>query len=91
MNLPGASRPLTIISAGAAKRKYVKGVTIDGVPVSSDRPIIMHDQIKDGAEIVFEMAESPQAWGSSTVDKPIEDHTGEYVGASNNIFLTKLV
>lgn len=91
MNLPGASRPLTIISAGAAERKYVKGVTIDGVPVSSDRPIIMHDQIKDGAEIVFEMTESPQAWGSSTVDKPIEDHTGEYVGASNNIFLTKLV
>lgn len=69
----------------------MKGVTIDGVPVSSDRPIIMHNQIKDGAEIVFEMADSPQVWGSSTVDKPIEDHTGEYVQASNNIFLTELV
>lgn len=72
MHLPGAARPLTITSTGAAERKYVRGVTIDGIPVPSNRPIITHDQIKDGAEIVFEMSNSPQAWGSATVDKPTD-------------------
>lgn len=67
INLPGAARPLVITSTGAPSNKYVKSLSIDGVPVDSASPIFTHDQIKNGANIVFEMSATPQAWGSQTI------------------------
>lgn len=67
IHLPGASRPLTITSTGAATKPYVKSLAIDGKPISGDRPVITHAQMKDGADVVFEMSAVPQAWGSATL------------------------
>ena len=66
ITLPAASRPLTISAPGASSGKpYVAALSIDGVPLS--QPIITHDQIKDGAEIVFEMSATPTSWASETL------------------------
>jgi putative alpha-1,2-mannosidase len=62
LRLPGARRPLRITARGASSgAKYVRGVTIDGKP---HRDImITHEQIRDGADIVFDMQQTPQVWG----------------------------
>ncbi|KAL5534025.1 hypothetical protein ACEPAG_485 [Sanghuangporus baumii] len=65
VNLPGAPRPLVITSNGASAKKYVKSLTIDGIPQVD--PVIAHAQITHGANIVFEMSDRPQAWGSATI------------------------
>ncbi|OCB85571.1 glycoside hydrolase family 92 protein [Sanghuangporus baumii] len=65
INLPGAPRPLVITSKGAPTKKYVKSLTIDGIPLVD--PVITHAQIAHGANIVFEMSDRPQAWGSATI------------------------
>lgn len=63
LDLPGASRPLSVTAKGAAggRKKYIQNVQIDG----TDFPYIVldHGVIKDGADIVFEMSDRPQAWG----------------------------
>jgi putative alpha-1,2-mannosidase len=41
--------------------KYVRSITIDGNPI--DTIVITHERIKNGADIVFEMASTPQSWG----------------------------
>ncbi|ORY26128.1 glycosyl hydrolase family 92-domain-containing protein [Naematelia encephala] len=62
LQLPGASRPLSIHAKGASDRsKYIKSVTIDGK--QHDSIFITHEQIKNGADIVFEMDATPQVWG----------------------------
>ncbi|EJD03735.1 glycoside hydrolase family 92 protein [Fomitiporia mediterranea MF3/22] len=66
VKLPGAPRPLVISSSGATSKKYVKSLTIDGVAL--DNPVITHAQIARGANIVFEMSDTPQAWGSATLN-----------------------
>ena len=65
VNLPGAPRPLVITSKGAPTKQYVKRLAIDGIPV--EEPVITHAQIARGADIVFEMSDSPQVWGSATL------------------------
>lgn len=66
LTLPTASRPLSISARGASSGKpYIASVTIDGVPLSV--PVIRHEQIKDGAEVVFEMSATPASWGSETL------------------------
>lgn len=63
LNLPNARKPLTITAQGASQgKKYVKSITIDGKPLSGIE--ISHDQLKGGADIVFEMADTPHPWGS---------------------------
>ena len=32
-----------------------------------DHPLIKHDDIKDGAEIIFEMSEKVERWGNEEV------------------------
>lgn len=62
-DLPGRSRPLTVrsLGAGGGKKKYIKNLQIDGM----DFPFIVldHGVIGDGADIVFEMSDTPQTWG----------------------------
>jgi putative alpha-1,2-mannosidase len=61
LTLPGASRPLTVIAKGAGGgMKYIKNVTLDGVPLRTF--VLRHDDIKDGADLVFEMSDVPQSW-----------------------------
>ncbi|GLB33162.1 putative glycosyl hydrolase family 92 [Lyophyllum shimeji] len=56
------SRKLTISAPGAPTKPYVKSLTVNGRKV--DWPIISHEEIKDGGEIVFEMSATPEAWGN---------------------------
>ncbi|OCH93281.1 glycoside hydrolase family 92 protein [Obba rivulosa] len=65
IDLPGASKPLVITSSGAPQKPYIKSLTVNGSPVSV--PIIGHEQIASGGEIVFEMSSDPQEWASATL------------------------
>ncbi|KAJ7618567.1 glycoside hydrolase family 92 protein [Roridomyces roridus] len=61
VKLPGQDTPLTITAEGAVSAKYIQSLTVDGEAVGA--PIIRHEQIAAGADIVFKMWETPQAWG----------------------------
>ncbi|OBZ65460.1 hypothetical protein A0H81_14578 [Grifola frondosa] len=65
IDLPNATRPLVITSMGAADKPYIKNVIVNGRTLQS--PIITHQQIASGGEIVFEMSAEPQPWASSTL------------------------
>ncbi|CCM03871.1 uncharacterized protein FIBRA_06022 [Fibroporia radiculosa] len=65
IDLPGASRPLVITSRGAPTMPYIKSLTVNGDMMTV--PIITHEQIVDGGEIVFEMNTQPETWASSTL------------------------
>lgn len=77
MHLPGAARPLVVTASGAQTKVYVKSLTVDGVPVDSQRPVVTHAQIANGADVVFEMSDTPQAWGSATIYTPSESMLGK--------------
>lgn len=53
---------MAISAIGARTKPYVKSLTINGKKV--DRPVIRHDQIAEGAEIVFEMSDTIEQWGN---------------------------
>ena len=65
VHLPNAQLPLVISAPGASSKPYIKSLTIDGEAHNS--PIIQHAQISQGAVLVFEMSDTPQAWASSTL------------------------
>ncbi|KZT13304.1 glycoside hydrolase family 92 protein [Laetiporus sulphureus 93-53] len=65
IDLPNANRPLVITSKGAPSMPYVKSLTVNGESV--EVPMIRHEQIVSGGEIVFEMSAEPQAWASATL------------------------
>ncbi len=65
LDLPGAARPFVITSTGAASKPYVKSLTLNGVSV--EQPVLRHEDIMKGGELVFEMSAVPEAWGSATV------------------------
>ena len=65
VQLPQASRPLTVLAPGALTKPYVKSVSVDGVQL--DVPVLGHEMIKDGAVIIFEMSDVEEKWGSETV------------------------
>ncbi|KAI0762350.1 glycosyl hydrolase family 92-domain-containing protein [Fomes fomentarius] len=65
IDLPGANKPLVITSIGAPTKIYIKSVTINGKEL--DTPHLAHEDIASGGHIVFEMSETPQEWGSSTL------------------------
>ncbi|PPQ88893.1 hypothetical protein CVT25_009128 [Psilocybe cyanescens] len=54
---------LTITAPGARTKPYIKSLKINDVDV--DQPIIKHEQIAQGANIVFEMSDEIEAWGNS--------------------------
>lgn len=65
VRLPGVKAPLRITSTGATTKAYVESVTVNGQPLRD--PIITHEQIAHGADIVFKMSDKPQAWASETL------------------------
>ena len=58
----GEEHTLTISAPGAVTSPHVKGLMVDGVPV--ERPVLTHRQIVTAGKIKFEMAATPQEWGS---------------------------
>ncbi|KAI0315644.1 glycosyl hydrolase family 92-domain-containing protein [Amylostereum chailletii] len=67
LQLPGASKPLVISSTGASSKPFVKSVSVNGRTVDGTRPVIRHEEIASGGDIVFEMSEVAEAWGSETL------------------------
>lgn len=65
IQLPAASQPLVISSAGAPTKPYIKSLTVNGKP--RDAPIIKHEDIAAGGSIEFEMSETPEAWASGVL------------------------
>jgi putative alpha-1,2-mannosidase len=55
-------KTLTIIAKGAPSKPYIKSLMINGRKV--DVPILQHEDIVDGGEIVFEMSDRLEAWGN---------------------------
>ncbi|EDR07263.1 glycoside hydrolase family 92 protein [Laccaria bicolor S238N-H82] len=62
ITLQGTSKKLHISAPGALTKPYIKSLTLNGekVPV----PIIRHEQIAHGAEVVFEMSDRVERWGN---------------------------
>lgn len=58
----GKVRTLTIVAPGAPVKPYIKSLTVNGVRV--DVPIIRHEDIIDGGEIIFEMSARVEEWGN---------------------------
>ena len=60
--MQGTSKKLHISAPGASTKPYIKSLTVNGekVPV----PIIRHEQIAHGAEVVFEMSDRVERWGN---------------------------
>ncbi|PFH47119.1 glycoside hydrolase family 92 protein [Amanita thiersii Skay4041] len=56
------NRTLTIIAKGAATKQYVKSLMINGQPI--DTPVISHEQLIGGGEVVFEMSDTVEEWGN---------------------------
>jgi putative alpha-1,2-mannosidase len=56
-------RTLTIIAKDAPSKPYIKSLTINGRKV--DIPLLQHEDIVDGGEIVFEMSDRVEAWGNA--------------------------
>jgi putative alpha-1,2-mannosidase len=62
IDFPGSARPLTILAPGAPSKLYVRSLSVNGETVRE--PVIKHEQIVGGGQIVFEMSDVPEAWGS---------------------------
>lgn len=58
----GEEHELIITAPGAPTMPFVRSLEVDGVAVT--RPLLTHAQIVGARSIAFEMAETPQAWGS---------------------------
>jgi putative alpha-1,2-mannosidase len=56
-----------ILALGASSMAYVKSLRLNGVVI--DKPVVLHQQIMEGGELVFEMADTPQAWASTTLSR----------------------
>lgn len=57
------SKRLTITSTGASQNQYVKSLTVNGEQIST--PVLLHEQLVAGGEIVFEMSNAVQEWGNN--------------------------
>lgn len=62
-SVQSSSKRLTIKSSGASQKQYVKSLTVNGENI--DTPILVHEQIVNGGEIVFEMSDEIQDWGNN--------------------------
>jgi len=58
----GDEHELVINAPGAPSKPYVKSLTVDGKAI--DRPVLRHSDIVNAHRIEYEMANTPQAWGS---------------------------
>ena len=57
-----SKKKLTITAVGARSKPYIKSLTINGMSIT--QPIIKHEQIANGAEVVFEMSDQVEVWGN---------------------------
>jgi Glycosyl hydrolase family 92 len=55
-------KKLTITAIGARSKPYIKSLVINGISIT--QPIIKHEQIANGAEVVFEMSDEIEIWGN---------------------------
>ncbi|EIW81933.1 glycoside hydrolase family 92 protein, partial [Coniophora puteana RWD-64-598 SS2] len=60
-----SNKTLTVTSTGAPSKPYVSSVTVNGQAL--EQPIVRYEDVVNGGEIVFEMSDTPQPWGSATV------------------------
>jgi putative alpha-1,2-mannosidase len=60
IDLPSVSRPLTISANGAPTMLYVTSIEVEGVQAKD--PIVRHEQIANGGDIVFSMSDTPSTW-----------------------------
>ncbi|KAI1119572.1 glycoside hydrolase family 92 protein [Nemania sp. NC0429] len=58
----GGERKVVIAAPGAPRKRYVKGLTIDGR--KKETPIITHGELVNSRVIRFEMSDTPTNWGS---------------------------
>ncbi|RMX77139.1 hypothetical protein D0869_10108 [Hortaea werneckii] len=58
----GREHELKITAPGAPTMPFVKSLHVDGKVV--DRPVLAHGQIVKARHIAFEMADTPQLWGT---------------------------
>jgi putative alpha-1,2-mannosidase len=56
------TRMLNIIAKDAPSKPYIKSMTINGKNI--DLPIVRHEDIANGGEIVFEMSDKVEDWGN---------------------------
>ncbi|KAG6832064.1 hypothetical protein H0H92_005486 [Tricholoma furcatifolium] len=61
------SKKLTITALGAPTKPYIKSLTVNGRKV--DTPIILHEDIANGGEIVFEMSDVVEEWGNGLLQE----------------------
>jgi putative alpha-1,2-mannosidase len=79
---PSSSNPfvtpkkLTITAIGARSKPYIKSLTINGISIT--QPVIKHEQIANGAEMIFEMSEQIETWGN---DESVLKAFGVVVGS----------
>jgi putative alpha-1,2-mannosidase len=62
IDLPGVPDPLVISARGAPTNVYVKSLMINGEEVRE--PVIRHEQIAKGGDVMFEMSATQQAWAN---------------------------
>ena len=60
--MQGTSKKLHISAPGASTKPYIKSLTVNGEKIHV--PIIRHEQIAHGAEVVFEMSDCVEIWGN---------------------------
>lgn len=65
IDLPGVDTPLVIKSTGAPVQPYVASLSVNGQNTAV--PVIRHEDIANGGELLFTMSGQPAAWGSSTI------------------------
>ncbi|RDB30237.1 hypothetical protein Hypma_007086 [Hypsizygus marmoreus] len=64
-------KTLMITARGASTKPYIKSLTINGRLVET--PIVRHEDIKDGGEIVFEMSDKVEGWGNTIMPRAEQD------------------
>ena len=62
ITLQGTSKKLHISAPGALTKPYIKSLIVNGEKAPG--PIIRHEQIARGAEVVFEMSDHVERWGN---------------------------
>ena len=83
---PSSTPPkkLTITAIGARSKPYIKSLTINGIGIN--QPVIKHEQIANGAEVVFEMSDKIEMWGN---DDGVLKAFGVGVGLSSSSEMDK--
>lgn len=66
IKFPLNGKTLVITAKDAATKPYVRSLTLNGKAIPE--PLLSHDDLIGGGDLVFEMSDKPQPWGSSNSD-----------------------